>query len=161
VRLWSRNGRDWTRRFVVAADALRAMPVDVVWTRRPCCRPKTACANSMRCAGLAGRGVPAPFDLLVLDGEDLRALPLDERRARLAAVLLDAPAGITLSEHIEGEHGPALFDHACRLGLEGIVSKSRESRDRPGRAGPGLGSDPEPWLRAPLARRPGHGAGTC
>ena len=69
----------------------------------------------------------------LLGDEDLRRRPLHERRARLAAVLEGGSAALRFSEHMEGEHGPAMFREACRMGLEGIVSKRRDSRYRSGR----------------------------
>jgi bifunctional non-homologous end joining protein LigD len=63
------------------------------------------------------------FDMLVSDGEDLRQLPLSMRKTNLAR-LLD---GIFLSDFETGEIGPDLFRHACLMGLEGLVSKHRES----------------------------------
>ncbi len=62
------------------------------------------------------------FDLIEHDGEDLRRRPFLNRKATLAWLLRDAKAGILLNEHI-AENGPTVFDHACRLGAEGIVSK--------------------------------------
>ena len=71
------------------------------------------------------------FDLLELDGEDWRARPLEERKAMLASLLAKAPAGIHYSEHLDGD-GATIFAHACKLGLEGIVSKHREHLYRSG-----------------------------
>ena len=75
------------------------------------------------------------FDLLELDGTDLRREPLENRKATLASLLRRSHAGIQLVEHIEAEHGGTVFDHACRLGLEGIVSKRRDAPYRSGRSG--------------------------
>jgi hypothetical protein len=81
---------------------------------------------------------PAPgdrryaFDLLELTGEDLRPLPLAKRKAKLARLLARASAGIELNEHIDDD-GAAVFRQACRLGLEGIVSKRLTA---PYRSGP-------------------------
>ena len=61
------------------------------------------------------------FDLLELDGADLRPLPLSDRKAKLARLLARKPAGIVLNEHTD-EDGATVFRHACKLGLEGIVS---------------------------------------
>jgi bifunctional non-homologous end joining protein LigD len=61
------------------------------------------------------------YDLLRFESEDWRSMPLEVRRAQLEA-LLDGVDGITFSEAIESD-GALVFDHACRLGLEGIVSK--------------------------------------
>ena len=72
------------------------------------------------------------FDLLELDGIDLRREPWETRRATLASLLRKAANGIRLSEHIEGTDGFTIFGHACQMGLEGIVAKRR---DRPYRSG--------------------------
>jgi len=66
------------------------------------------------------------------DGDDIRLLPLTERRKRLTKLLRKAKPGIRLSEHI-AEDGPLVFAHACRLGLEGIVSKRFDAPYRSGR----------------------------
>jgi bifunctional non-homologous end joining protein LigD len=65
------------------------------------------------------------FDLLELDGEDLRARRLEERKAMLAKLIARAADGLQLSEHFEGD-GKGIFEHICRMGLEGIVSKRRD-----------------------------------
>jgi hypothetical protein len=57
---------------------------------------------------------------------DLRHDPLEVRKAALANVLAKAGDGIRLNEHIE-EDGPTVFRHACKFGLEGIVSKRKDS----------------------------------
>jgi ATP-dependent DNA ligase len=64
------------------------------------------------------------FDLLELDGEDLRARPLLERKKALHRLLRRTKTGIRFNEHVEGD-GAKVFAHACELGLEGIVSKDR------------------------------------
>jgi bifunctional non-homologous end joining protein LigD len=73
------------------------------------------------------------FDLIALDGEDLRREPLEVRKATLASVLAKAGAGLRFNEHIEAD-GPTVFAHACRMGLEGIVSKRRDLPYRSGRS---------------------------
>jgi ATP-dependent DNA ligase len=62
------------------------------------------------------------FDLIELDGEDLRNLPFLDRKVVLAQLLGDLKAGILLNEHIP-EDGPTVFAFACQLGAEGVVSK--------------------------------------
>ena len=64
----------------------------------------------------------AAFDLLELDGEDYRQKPLLERKRRLRKLLERPRDGIEYVEHLEGD-GAAIFEQACQLGLEGIVSK--------------------------------------
>jgi bifunctional non-homologous end joining protein LigD len=63
----------------------------------------------------------------------LRRDPLEVRKATLASVLVKAAPGIRFNEHIEGD-GPTVFAHACKLGLEGIVSKRKGSTYRSGRS---------------------------
>jgi bifunctional non-homologous end joining protein LigD len=67
------------------------------------------------------------FDLIELNGNDLRRNPLQVRKAPLASILAKARPGIRFNEHIEGD-GPTVFAHACKMGLEGIVSKRKEFR---------------------------------
>jgi ATP-dependent DNA ligase len=73
------------------------------------------------------------FDLLELNGDDLRREPLEVRKATLASVLASAALGLRLNEHIEAD-GPTIFAHACMMGLEGIVSKRKGSSYRGGRS---------------------------
>jgi bifunctional non-homologous end joining protein LigD len=67
-----------------------------------------------------------------LDGEDLRLLPLNPRKAKLARLLARPPAGIVFNEHTD-EDGAVVFRHARKLGFEGIVSKRLTA---PYRSGP-------------------------
>jgi len=69
----------------------------------------------------------------VSDGEDLRRLPLSMRKANLARLLARRVDGIFLSDFEQGEIGPDLFRRACLMGLEGMVSKHRDSLYRAGR----------------------------
>jgi bifunctional non-homologous end joining protein LigD len=78
--------------------------------------------NALHRHGTVREAILQAFDLLELDGEDLRPLPLSARKARLARLLRRSPAGIELTEHTELD-GAAVFAQACRMGLEGIVSK--------------------------------------
>jgi bifunctional non-homologous end joining protein LigD len=71
------------------------------------------------------------FDLLELDGRELIRVPLQERKRQLARLLLTAAAGVQLCSHLEGP-GEVVFEHACKLGCEGIVSKRLGSTYRPG-----------------------------
>ena len=74
------------------------------------------------------------FDLLELDGCDLRYDPWNVRRETLAGLLRKASNGIRLSEHVDGADGTAVFRHACAMGLEGIVAKRRDWPYRSGRS---------------------------
>src|ERR1700704_6877331 len=86
----------------------------------------------------AGRTKPAPswyaFDLLELDGTDMRREPIEVRKATLASILRKARHGVRLNEHLEHPDGDVVFQHACKMGLEGIVSKRLGSRYRSGRS---------------------------
>jgi bifunctional non-homologous end joining protein LigD len=73
------------------------------------------------------------FDLIELNGDDLRREPLAVRKATLTSVLAKAAPGLRLNEHIEAD-GPTVFAHACKMGLEGIVSKRKDSTYRSGRS---------------------------
>ena len=85
------------------------------------------------------------FDLLHLDGVDLSAKPLDERK-RLLATLLESKgsAAIRFSEHVEG-NGAEFFEHGCEMHVEGIISKRRDAPYRPGR-----GTD---WLKSKCVQK--------
>jgi bifunctional non-homologous end joining protein LigD len=72
------------------------------------------------------------FDLIELNGDDMRRDPLQVRKATLASVAKARP-GIRFNEPIEGD-GPTVFAHACKMGLEGIVSKRKGSAYRSGRS---------------------------
>jgi bifunctional non-homologous end joining protein LigD len=73
------------------------------------------------------------FDLLEIDGEDLRPLPLSDRKRRLRKLVGKRRLGIVLSEHTD-EDGATIFLQACRMGLEGIVSKRLSAPYRSGRS---------------------------
>lgn len=142
-RLYSRNGNDLTPRFRSIAAALQALPARdaVIDAEAVACdadgmpdfraimarRPRTLCAWC--------------FDLLWLDGEDLRTLPLEARRARLEELLAGASDTLRFSEAFADP--VALLTECQRLRLEGIVSKRR---DQPYRSGPNPG-----WVKVKSA----------
>jgi bifunctional non-homologous end joining protein LigD len=68
-----------------------------------------------------------------LNGDDLRRDPLEVRKATLRSMLAKAGLGLRFNEHLEGD-GPTIFAHACKMGLEGIVSKRKDSMYRSGRS---------------------------
>jgi bifunctional non-homologous end joining protein LigD len=77
------------------------------------------------------------FDLIELNGDDLRRDPLEVRKATLASIVAKARSGIRFNEHMEGD-GPTVFAHACKLGLEGranvsTINGKRWVRSLPGR----------------------------
>ena len=83
------------------------------------------------------------FDLLYLDGEDLRPLPLHEHKARLKALLTGAPAGFLYADYLEAEPSD-IFAQACKMGLECIVSKRRDAPYRSSRQ--------ESWVKAKCSK---------
>ena len=90
------------------------------------------------------------FDLVELNGADLRREPIEVRKAMLASILRKSRHGLRLNEHLAHDCGLTVFEHACQLGCEGIVSKRLGSRYRSGRS-------PD-WLKfknpqAPAVRR--------
>ena len=136
VRLWSRNGRDWSRHFSAIAEALQAVEADeLVIDGEACahCPDGLPDFHGLRSDSGSASACLFAFDLLRVDGLDLRPLPLEERRARLWTTLRRARPSLRVVEHLEGD-GEAIFRHACALGLDGIVSKRRDARYRSGRS---------------------------
>ena len=139
VKLLTRKGLDWTTRFPTLKKALEALPVVtayldgemVVQTEQGA--PSFAELQAELSAGRSERLRYYLFDLLHLDGLDLTGRPLVERKAALAQLLAGHEGVLAYSEHFEGR-GATVFEHACRLGLEGIVSKLRTSAYRAGRS---------------------------
>ena len=72
------------------------------------------------------------FDIIALDGDDLRKLPLHLRKTNLQRLLTRRADGIHLAPFEQGEIGPDLFTAACNMMLEGLVAKRRDSRYRAG-----------------------------
>ena len=93
------------------------------------------------------------FDLIELDGDDLRRNPLIVRKTTLASVLARAAPGLRLNEHLEAD-GADVFHHACKLGLEGIVSKRKDSRYRSGRSPDWIKSKNPDALASETPRQP-------
>lgn len=133
VRLQTKQGYDYAERYPLIVEAISRLKVssividgeamcfsgaahdfDKLWNR-------TNDHEAKLCA----------FDLLELDGEDYRPKPLAERKKALFKLLRRAWGGIEYVEHLEGD-GAVIFDHACKLGLEGIVCKRIDLPYRPG-----------------------------
>lgn len=138
VRILTRSGLDWTDRFGPIAKAAAALPVttalldgEVVVLDAEGRSDFGALVGALE-QGRAERQVYFAFDLLHLDGHDLRGLPLRRRSELLAQVLEDALPPIRRLEHVEGQ-GPAFLRAACVHGLEGIVSKRSDAPYRSGR----------------------------
>lgn len=135
VRLLTKNGNDWSKRYPRVAEALGRLRVrSIVLDGEVAALTDSGAAdfNELHSRLHDDVAVLLAFDLLELNGEDLRPLRLLDRKARLAKLLRKPVDGIQVVEHLSGD-GPTIFEHACRLGLEGIVSKRI---DAPYRAGP-------------------------
>jgi ATP-dependent DNA ligase len=135
VSIWSRNGRPWTTELAAIAKGVQAIDIDELVLDGEAvahCVDGLPDFNRLLGDGKATACLYA-FDLLVIDGEDLRPLPLVDRKERLASALQHAPEGVRCSEHMDAPDGPVMYAHACRLGLEGIVSKRRDRAYRGGR----------------------------
>jgi bifunctional non-homologous end joining protein LigD len=138
VRLWATTTSDYSKAFTRIRDAVAALPVDsaVVDGEAIVLRPdNTSDFEALRSRQGQAEAILVAYDVLEVDGQNVRPEPLDERRKRLAKLLRANKAmrdGIQFSEAITGD-GAAIFRHACGLGLEGIVSKRIGSRYVSGR----------------------------
>jgi bifunctional non-homologous end joining protein LigD len=140
AQLLTRTGLDWSHRYRATIERLRALPV------------KNAYLDCELCA-LRADGVPAfsrlqaamdegrtdelilfVFDLLYLDGESTAALPLIQRKDLLHTLLACEVPGLRYSEHVVSD-GPRFREHACKLGLEGVISKRADRPYVPGDRG--------------------------
>ena len=129
VRLYSRRGNDLTKRFPLIVEALarlRARSCIIDGEAVVCRDDGLTIFDFVRHRANGGSAFLYAFDLIELDGDDLRREPLERRKAALTRLLVRAHHGVQLNEHLEAE-GALVFDHACRMGLEGIVSKRKGS----------------------------------
>ena len=136
VRLLTRNGYDWTGRFpliAAAAEALRARSFLMDGEAVACEGDGLPVFDRLRYRRQDGRVFLYAFDLLELNGRDMRRERLEVRKAGLAAVLRRKAAGIQFNEHCDDLPVDVVFRHACKLGFEGIVSKRLGSPYRSGR----------------------------
>jgi bifunctional non-homologous end joining protein LigD len=136
VRIIPRNGNDFTARFPLAVDAVTRLPAHsflldgeaIVTNERG-----LAVFDLIRHKRHGEDAVLIAFDLIELEGEDLRRMPIEQRKRKLAKLVRGPHPGIVLNEVFEGD-GDILFEHACKLGCEGIVSKRLGSPYRSGRS---------------------------
>jgi ATP-dependent DNA ligase len=148
VGLFTRRGFDWTDRYPLIAAAAAALACNAIIDGEAVVCDDAGVANFERLHSREHdrHAFLWAFDLLELGDIDLRPLALAERKDHLHRLLRCAPAGIQYTEHLEGD-GAEIFAHACRLGLEGIVSKDRT---RPYRSGPS-----KTWLKIKNPQAPG------
>jgi len=128
VRLYTMSGYDWTDRYpgiLAAADQLESLMVidaEAVIQGPDGLTDFEALHSRFRNA----EAFAYVFDLLMLEGADLRALPWRERRAELQRIFRRSRSGLVLSKAIVGR-GPEIYQTACRMGLEGIVQTDRRA----------------------------------
>jgi bifunctional non-homologous end joining protein LigD len=135
-RLLTRNGVDFTERYPAVVAAMNALKVRscLIDGEITVCDAKGLAVFDLLRHGdwIKPEAVLFAFDLLELDGDDLRSIPIELRKRKLARLIRDAGRGLQLSEHLHID-GAEMFDHACKLGCEGIVSKQLGSRYVSGR----------------------------
>jgi bifunctional non-homologous end joining protein LigD len=136
VRLYSRPGNDFTRRFPLIVETLarlRSRSCIIDGEAVACDDNGVASFDLVRHHRANESIFLYAFDLIELNGDDLRRDPLEVRKATLRSMLAKAGLGLRFNEHIEGD-GPTVFAHACKMGLEGVVSKREDSAYRSGRS---------------------------
>jgi bifunctional non-homologous end joining protein LigD len=134
VRLYSRPGNDLTDRFPLIVEALgrlRSRSCIIDGEAVACDERGTPNFDRIRYRQHDASVFLYAFDLIELAGDDLRREPLDVCKATLR--LVKTGPGLRWNEHIEGD-GETIFRHACKFGLEGIVSKRKDSPYRSGRS---------------------------
>jgi bifunctional non-homologous end joining protein LigD len=150
AHMFTRRGHDWTDTFRAVADALAELPgEELILDGEIIVQDEHGVSNfgalrSELARRRSDRLTYYVFDLLYRDGEDLRPLPLIDRKAALAALLADAPRPIAYSSHLEGKGGE-MFRRACAMRLEGVISKLRDAPYRSGRV--------ESWIKTKCSKR--------
>jgi ATP-dependent DNA ligase len=136
VKLLTRTGLDWTHKYPAIAAAVPSLGARQAYLDGELCGvgPDGVTAfNIIQLASDSGNAAALVFflfDLLHLDGEDLRPRPLIERKERLATLLANAAQSLHYNGHVIGQ-GPAFYEKACAMNVEGIVSKRIERPMRP------------------------------
>jgi ATP-dependent DNA ligase len=136
VRLFTRRGYDWTHRYPAIARAaanLKARSFTIDGEAAVCGRDGIAVFDALHRRGTVIEAMLFVFDLLEFNSKDQRPLPLSERRAKLEGLLEESATGIAFNEHT-GHDGETVFRQACKMGLEGIVSKRLSAPYRSGRS---------------------------
>ena len=137
IRLVTRRGNDWTIRYPLVVEAVNHLKVRsrLIDGEVVCCDEQgLATFQLLRHRRNEPQAFLYAFDLLELNGDDLRREPIEVRKAILASILRKTRPGVRLNEHIEHPEGQVVFQHACKMGLEGTVSKRLGSRYRSGRS---------------------------
>jgi ATP-dependent DNA ligase len=122
IRLITRNGHDWTERYPLVVEAMNHLKVRscLIDGEVVCCDERgLATFQLLRHRRNEPQAFLYAFDLLELNGTDLRREPIEVRRATLASLLRQSRHGVRLNEHLEHDCGLTVFQHACKMGLEG------------------------------------------
>jgi bifunctional non-homologous end joining protein LigD len=147
VKIFTRRGHDWTNRFrKIAADAWHVSAGSAIMDGEVVVPSADGATDfSVLQSELKGRSkkiVLVAFDLLYLNGYDLRRLPLFERKVQLRKIISDTDVQFSESFEVDGTE---MYKHACKTGLEGVVSKVRDSRYNSGRT--------NDWVKKTCAQR--------
>jgi bifunctional non-homologous end joining protein LigD len=135
IRLLTRNGHDWSPRYPLIVEAVNRLKVRsclIDGEAVVCDDNGLAVFERLRKVRQSPQVFLCAFDLLELDGKDLRGEPLEVRKATLASLLRARLPGLQFNQHLT-HPGDIVFRHACAMGLEGIVSKRLGSRYFSGR----------------------------
>jgi bifunctional non-homologous end joining protein LigD len=135
VKIFTRRGHDWTNRLrKIAADAWHVSAGSAIMDGEVVVPSADGATDfSVLQSELKGRSkkiVLVAFDLLYLNGYDLRTLPLFERKALLKKIIAETDVQFSESFEVDGKE---IYEHACKTGLEGVVSKVRDSSYNSGR----------------------------
>ena len=136
VRLLTRKGTNFSNRFPQIVAAVTVLPVRsclIDGEAVVCDENGLAVFDLIRGYRHDTAAVLCAFDLLEVDGEDLRRAPIEERKGTLAKLLRHPHAGIAYNQHYDAD-GAIIYKQACALGREGIVSKWLGSSYQSGRA---------------------------
>jgi len=139
VRMLTRHGKDWTERFEALGEAAHELPVRQALIDGEAVvvdEQGISSFQSLQEALSEGRGdeiIYFAFDLLYLNGSDLRDVPLVRRKEALASIVAGQSERIRYSDHIEGD-GKEFFQRSCKMGLEGILSKPPDGVYESGRS---------------------------
>jgi len=139
IKLYTRSGQDWTAKFASIAQAFAKLDMHALIDGEVVVFDENGRSRFSLLQNALSEGKDAilrfvAFDLLFADGEDLRDLPLSERKKRLKALLKAAKPPIMFGDHLTGK-AEKVFTEACRLGVEGLVSKDKNSRYTSRRSG--------------------------
>jgi bifunctional non-homologous end joining protein LigD len=147
VTVFTRRGNDWTKRFKKIADDVWQISAgsviidgEVVVPAADGTTDFSVLQNELK--GRSTKIVTVAFDLLYLNGHDLRKMPLIDRKALLKKMIADTDIQFSESFEVDGQE---MFKHACKTGLEGVVSKVRDSKYASGRI--------NDWVKKTCAQR--------